>query len=420
MSDVTPFSRRFDSTVHIDYSASMASTAPLSVDENKKLAWREYLAGSLRVGSRPFKASIEITRNCNYKCVMCPQSWRPEYRTYHPEYNMTPELFGRVVKELFPHLEHVNLHGYGESIISPHWLEILDQCAPYAGAIRFALATNLSRVHDDMWRKMIASGFVISASIDGATKATFESIRVNGRFEDILHNLETIRVARREHGRGKLGLLTTLQKRNYREMPDFIDLAARAEANFVTFASVMESPVPRRFDLDLLRRMARMGLGGLRRRIGAPRLTLYDLPPDELSELKRETLKRAKAAGISVKFNDAYLEKLDGGSSASPALERLDLGSIPHALGVEESTKVSVYQRCFKPFSYVVVNHKGDIGLCNHLITDGSWKQMGNLEESTFEDIWNSTAYEDMRRKLLNAEPDTATCRWCFAHRLAD
>ncbi len=397
----------------------MSSSAPLSVDENRQQAWREYLAGSLRLESRPFKASIEITRNCNYKCNMCPQSWRPEYRNYHPEYNMTSELFGRVVRELFPHLAHVNLHGYGESVISPHWLEILDQCAPFAERIRFALATNLSRVNDEMWRKMIASGFVISASIDGASKAVFEKIRVNGRFEDILHNLETIRAARKEYARGKLGLLVTLQKLNYREMPDFIDLARRADADFVTFASVMESPIPRRFDLDSLRRIGRLGLGGLRRRLTAPRLTLYDLPTGELARLKAETLKRADAAGITVRFNDSFLEGL-GGTSPSPTLEPLDLQAIPPALGIEESTKVSVYQRCFKPFSYVVVNHKGDIGLCNHPITDGSWKQMGNLGDSTFEEIWNSAAYEDMRRKLLNAEPDTATCRWCFSHRLAD
>ena len=86
----------------------------------------------------------------------------------------------------------------------------------------------------------------------------------------------------------------------------------------------------------------------------------------------------------------------------------------------EASVAVALHQKCFKPYSYVVVDYKGGVGPCNHLIADENWKQMGALGRSSFAEIWNSPAYHDMRRKLLNALPDNGACRWCFAHRMAD
>lgn len=63
------------------------------VEANRRLAWNELASGALAVKSRPFKASIEITRNSNYKCVMCAR--------YNPNFNMKPALFGRIAEELF-------------------------------------------------------------------------------------------------------------------------------------------------------------------------------------------------------------------------------------------------------------------------------------------------------------------------------
>jgi MoaA/NifB/PqqE/SkfB family radical SAM enzyme len=173
----------------------------------------------------------------------------PEYRRYHPEFNMKPEVFERIVAELFPRLEYVHLQGYGESVISPYWPRILERCRPFAGKLRFGLVTNLSRKTASMWRDMVDMGFHIIVSCDGATKATFESIRHRSRFETILENLETIRRARLELGRGEIEFLVTLQGLNYREMPMFIDLASRYGVGRVTFASVIgtmpASPVAR-------------------------------------------------------------------------------------------------------------------------------------------------------------------------------
>ncbi|MBI3550768.1 MAG: SPASM domain-containing protein [Elusimicrobia bacterium] len=410
---------------------SPSATAAVGVEANRALAWEEFQAGALSLRSRPFKASIEITRNCNYKCIMCAQSWNPLYARYNPAFNMKPATFRKIAHELFPSLEYAHLQGYGETVISPHWPEILEMCRPYEGKVRFGLVTNLSRRDPAMWRRMVEMGFAIIFSCDGATAETFEKIRVGGDFSHILENLEVIRRARAEFpGRGLLDFHMTLQRLNYREMPGMVDLAARFGADRVTFASVKGNGAVgyhlgraaswvREGKLDW-RAIASMGRAALRLvqlnprqllRPGTVGVSIYDVPKGRLLEAKRAAQERSRATGMPLVFEDSYLLELGEETG----------GRIPDlAAGIEGSVQVARHQKCFKPYSYVVINYKGDVGLCNHLIKDESWKQMGSLEESTFEEIWNSAAYREMREKLLNARPDNPSCRWCFAHRMAD
>lgn len=419
----------------------MSAPEPLAeldpVEANRRLAWDEFSAGALAVKSRPFKASIEITRNCNYKCVMCAQSWNPLYARYNPDFNMKPELFGKIATELFPHLEYAHLQGYGETVISPHWPEILEMCRPYVDTLRFGLVTNLSRRDAAMWRRMVEMKFAIIFSCDGATAETFETIRVNGRFEHILENLSAIRAARAELGGGFLDFHMTLQRLNYHEMGAMVDLAARFGADRVSFATVKGNGAASyhlgrltswikegKLDVAKVKSMARAAFKMIKlepRQLlhpGTLGVSIYDAPKDRLLAAKRHALERSRATGIAIVIEDAYLSGL--GESRSAPTAPPSSGPTDYRKNIDDSVQVAAKQKCFKPYSYTVINYKGDVGLCNHLITDESWKQMGNLAESSFAEIWNSPAYREMRHKLQNALPDNGSCRWCFAHRMAD
>jgi radical SAM protein with 4Fe4S-binding SPASM domain len=416
-----------------------AATGTLSaVEANRKLAWEEFSSGTLSPRSRPFKASIEITRNCNYKCVMCAQAWNPLYARYNPAFNMSPALFGRVASELFPRLEYAHLQGYGETVISPHWPEILEKCRPYAGSLRFGLVTNLSRRDPAMWRKMVEMGFVIIFSCDGATAPTFETIRVGGRFEHILENLEAVRAARAELGGGFLDFHMTLQRLNYHEMGEMVELAARYGADRVSFATVKGNGAASyhlgralswvkegKLDLGKLRSMTRAALRLVKlepRQLlkpGTLGVSIYDAPHERLLAAKRRAQEASRRTGVPIVIEDAYLAGL-GEPAAPRAAAPAGSGPEDYRRAIEESVQVALKQKCFKPYSYVVVNYKGDVGLCNHLITDESWKQMGSLAQSTFDEIWDGPAYREARRRLQEARPDNGSCRWCFAHRMAD
>lgn len=369
------------------------------------------------------RASIEATRNCGLRCVMCAQSWRPEYRRRDPSFDMTPAVFEAVVRELFGSLERVNFQGYGETTVSAHWPRLLDLCEPFVGKLEFELVSNLVRQDPGMWRRMLRMGFRIFASCDGAVEETFRAIRAGARLGTVLGNLEILRRAREESGGRAPTLLVTLQRRNAREMPLFVDLAARGGAERITYSTVAApaaqglKDAARRWrglsEAGVVRGLARAA-GWAAARMSKPRVeTIHALPRGEVDDLVGRTLRRSLELGIPVEFTDAFLAVRS--SQAAPPLESLDLEE-----GIAESIKVSVHRRCFKAHSTVVVNYRGDVGLCNHLVSDDNWEQMGNLIRDPFEKIWNSPRYRRARGRLARGEPVGAACRRCHASRVSE
>lgn len=371
----------------------------MSLLRDKSRAWEDFLAGRERAASGPFRASIEVTRNCGLRCVMCEHSWRPEYRRRDPGLDMAPAVLEMVVRELFPFLERVNFQGYGETTVSPHWTRFLDLCEPFAGRLGFELVTNLVRRDDALWLRMAGLGFRFFVSCDGATEETFQAIRVGSRLGAVLSNLELLRRA----GGPAPVLLATLQASNVRELPLFVDLAARAGAGRVIFSTVAAA--------GGWRGAAGKAAAWLRLRPAQVR-TVHSLPRELLASLVGRALERSRELGIPIEFTDAALAAPEG-----PAVPLESLG--PEA-GILRSMEVCRNRRCFKPYSTVVVDYRGEVGLCNHLLSDEQWEPMGSLLRQPLGVLWNSAAYRRARARLSRGRPAGAACRWCLAHRLAE
>ncbi|MFH1620389.1 MAG: SPASM domain-containing protein, partial [bacterium] len=304
--------------------------------------------------------------------------------------------------------------------------------------------TNLNRKDDGMWLEMVKMGFQITFSCDGATPRTFESIRHGSWFERILSNLEVISKERKKlkqelfhtstpyplpstlsaqtdksDNLPELCFLVTLQPANYREMPLFIDLASRYGAEKVVFSNVQGS-------IGLLKRKL---IEPVKRAVGAfcgkgpvENLCIYNIPRQEIAGLKAETVRRAKMLGISVSFIDNFLGQL--GQKKKPGSENGLPSELPtdYLEGIGALGHVARYKKCFKPFSYVVINYRGDVGPCNHLLAYGkwNWERMGNIRDADIMDIWNSRPYREFRSMHLSASPINSVCKWCYSHRVME
>lgn len=383
---------------------------------NQELSLREFAEKKTILKSRPSKAIVELTENCNFRCIMCAQSFEPKYKKYSPKLNMPLELFDKVAAALFDDTYFVDLRGFGESVILPHWPELLSRLESYP-MTNWHLVTNLSVPRDLVWERMMRMGFMLGVSIDAATQKTFEEIRVRSHFHTIIHNLELVTDCARRFNQGHVYFIVTVQKRNVEELEQIVALAARYNVREVQFKMV------RQFD-------------------GA-------LKHDEMIEESQKPalaralaccLKLAAERGVRLTLNDTELLDCVEGPTAQkaaaiPILEELKLVFppppgfdpeferqhpwTPSAASVLDSIQVSKNKRCFKPYHFTYVGTDGRVGTCNHMMNPDIL-EMGNLSHQSFEEIWNGYDYQLFRHSLVNATPTDPRCQWCFEHRMDD
>ncbi len=395
----------------------LAPSLPLT-DETLLAAWRvkadnlqrafaHYQARETHLTSLPFRSIIELTQNCNYKCPMCAQAWDPKYQRFDPDLNMPLETFIRIGEQLFPTAIMVDLHGFGETTILPYWPDVVDYLERFP-FIEWNLVTNLSLSRDEVWDKMMALNFRIGFSCDGASKETFESIRVGSSFERTLHNLGALRDARRRHRRGTVYFLSTVQRSAVHELRALVELAHAYEVPEVQFKIVqggrevsLEDQLRSIGDLSMSRHVEAAVDAALE--LGV-RVTFND--PVFVRRLDPEKLARVSAP-IVAPLSPKSFWGAPGSAAMAPYLAQLD-----------DSFRVAVNKNCFKPFSFAYLTYQSEVGPCNCMMPNPP--PLGNLARESLAQIWNNDAFQTFRRGILDGRPADERCQWCFEHRVED
>jgi MoaA/NifB/PqqE/SkfB family radical SAM enzyme len=131
----------------------------------------------------PVYLVIESTSICNLKCVMCPY---PTMGRKHE--HMKLGLYGKIVSEAAGFVEFMWLHLFGEPLLNPDIYRMIDM-AEEAG-IRVGLSTNATVLNEAASRRILDSRLsLLILCMDGATKETFERIRVGAKFEEVSRNI---------------------------------------------------------------------------------------------------------------------------------------------------------------------------------------------------------------------------------------
>jgi len=179
----------------------------------------------------PLEIEVEFTTICNINCLQCeyrhwdPKLRLPDGRSYKGQ-NLTFEQFKHMVDQ-FPHLIWINPTGEGSPFLNPEFLQMLEYLKKRNVYVNFsAEAYNWNH---EIAKKLVEIGVdKIWFSIDGATKETYQKIRVGSDWETIWKNIRDL-IEEKRKAKSYLPQVCfhfTPMTLNRHEIIPFIDLVA--------------------------------------------------------------------------------------------------------------------------------------------------------------------------------------------------
>jgi pyruvate-formate lyase-activating enzyme len=142
-----------------------------------------YLLRNPVVSAPPLNVMIETTNHCNLRCVMCSNK---DIR--RPRRDMDFTRFCRIIDEIGSWCECIDISFSGEPLIHPG---VIDQITYVKKNTRMGvfIETNGTLLDCSMAERLIDSGLdYLIIDIDGATRQTYESVRVGGDYDVVTSN----------------------------------------------------------------------------------------------------------------------------------------------------------------------------------------------------------------------------------------
>ncbi len=203
---------------------------------NKQCAW-------LLDKSQPWKTQIPerkikhlrlaIDDSCNLRCPSCRTGL-----IFHKEgsaYNLGIKLADSINEWLYNYKFPLQVHigSDGDPFASHVYRHFMEQ-TPERNNIKYSILTNALMFKEFHTRVpyVINNMEELGVSIDGASKETYEKLRLGGKWDKINENLECISQLKKKHN-FRFILHFVVQKGNYHEMEDIIELGKHYGADRV-------------------------------------------------------------------------------------------------------------------------------------------------------------------------------------------
>lgn len=214
----------------------------------------------------PATMGFYFRNTCNLQCLQCNghnsssiRRHRDRLPPLRPRYD---EQFFEDLRHFIPHLRLALFVG-GEPLLIPEvfrtW-ELINELNP---TLECEAVTNGTHWNDRIEAALESIRCSLTVSIDGATADTFESIRVGGRFEHVMANLDRFADYTRRAGT-RLGINFCLMPENHHEFGDLLMMAD--DRGIQVNVSVVRSPAAH---------------------------SIAHLPPDALRDVQRRLLKQS-------------------------------------------------------------------------------------------------------------------------------
>ncbi|MBT5470619.1 MAG: radical SAM protein [Nitrospina sp.] len=187
--------------------------------------------------AKPQSALIEITNACNINCLMCNTKFQSR-----PEGLMSAQVFERVITELMANgVDRAGLHTVGETFLYKDIATLIEIAKKHDFKVWLSTNAQYPQRMETLYRKFPKMITDIRVSTDGATKETFETIRVGGSFDKLIESLDIIhRINKgRKHYRIGLTIDSILNMNNIFEIRSYFDVFDKyVSSHDITFGLV--------------------------------------------------------------------------------------------------------------------------------------------------------------------------------------
>jgi Fe-coproporphyrin III synthase len=168
-------------------------------------------------------ATLYLTERCNSRCVTCDY-WR------HGRVDLSLESVRGLIPSFLRLQTRLVLVSGGEPLLNPQWAAIAELLKRH-GLDLWLLTSGLSLAkHAGSVNRLFDA---VTVSLDGTNAATYLATRGLDAFDKVCEGIRTV---------ADLGALVsvrvTLQRANYRELPEFVRLSRRLGAHEVSFLAV--------------------------------------------------------------------------------------------------------------------------------------------------------------------------------------
>ena len=320
---------------------------------------------------------------------------------------MDADLLERVAADLFPIANDVVLSSSAEPLLAPDLPRALELCREH-DVPSFHFSTNAIGLTPAIVEKTIDVQMpVLTISIDGGTRETFEAIRPPMKWDKIMSRFDRVRDIKRARG-SKLPVVsatTVLMRRTIREMPTLVRVMKEKGVEQMNFVH--------------------MGvIGGL----GIEDESLVNEPKlsnDVLAECRELCDELGIMATFPMPFPEEFGGSIDGEGRIVDAARSDEGGGSAMGAEDEEAAEFDSFsvaefmnhknreflfpvpdkqhhnRRCYFPWYYIHVNPDGTVFPC------GSWFEFstfGDFKTQTFREIWTGEAYRRLRHEHVAME----------------
>jgi len=181
---------------------------------------------------------LAIDDSCNLRCPSCRRGMI--FHKEGSEYNLRINLADKINSWLarYEHPIQVHIGSDGDPFASHVYRHFMEH-TPKRDNIKYSILTNGLMFKDfhNTVPHVIDNLYQLAVSIDGASKETYEKLRLGGKWDKILEGLEYIAVLKKEH-RFRFNLHMVVQQENWHEIENMLELGHKYGVDRVYFNKI--------------------------------------------------------------------------------------------------------------------------------------------------------------------------------------